>query len=99
MPGIVVLTRSLRRMKRSASSASVMPAGSARRSASTRASVARSASGVKYPLRQSSSGQVLSARRAPVSDPSSKGTRAMTATSCSSQTPNSSSSALWSNTL
>ena len=97
---MIVLTVGLLRMKRIAISGIVRPARAATGfKASARSTLGIRFSGTKYVLRQSPSGQRLSTLSVPVSVPSSKGTRAMTATFISAQAGNNSSSGFWSKML
>src|SRR5882724_4844229 len=108
IPGIVVLTSGLLKMNRSANSGSVIPpfailscadSGNNGFSASTRFKVSCNFPPEKYELRQSPSAHLLEAVSVPVSEPSSNGTRAITATFFSRPAGNNSSSGFWSKML
>src|SRR3989337_454184 len=99
IPGMIVLTTGLLRMKRKAISGMVVPGGSRGLRRSACSTLAFRFSGTKYVLRQSPCGHLLSRVNVPVRLPSSKGTRAITATSISWQAADSSSSGFWSKML
>src|SRR5216683_5549706 len=99
IPGIIVLTSLLFRINRSAISAMLMPPRRMGLSASTCSTVLFRFSVTKYVLRQSPAGHLLSSVSEPASEPSSNGTRAITATSFSRHAGNNSSSGFWSKML
>src|SRR3989344_4302272 len=79
IPGIVVLTSEFERINRSASSVKFIFSGNVSLSKLILLRVSFRFSGVKYELRQSPFDHELSNVSVPVRDPSSKGTRAITA--------------------